>query len=541
MSATAPTPGLPVPTRVTGPPPALLSGGVLLVLAIQLLAGHPAWTGLALAAVGVLALAATLPAAAVALAFLGLLLAPDFETTRTLGLRLPWSHGLTLSNFLLPALWALLLIGGLGRPGIWPSLQWPPALRRTLGFLAWASLSLAPLFFAHALDRQEWVTVLGHLLKLGVYVVVAAGLVSCFVVPAAHLPVVAGRGRQPAPPVGRAVVREGRWVCLILLLGGLGVNAGLALAQSRGTLPVFSPLAQAGDQLSARATGTFYDANMFGSLLAFGLGPTLSLLALRDLALSTRLGLGALAALFSTALLATGSRAALLSFAVVLVVFALRGARRSLLCGVVCALALGAVAPRAAWEHVGGAWDTVVGRPAALHPDDGTLRRLRSMQDGWRQFLAHPLLGQGFGHTLYIGVPSLAGRGFAGEVVPFHRADPGFSGAQNTVLTVLDELGPVGLVLFGSIWTVTLRELRPTGNPAVTAVREGLRAGLWALLAASLTVELFYNARLLALLLVVLATWSEPPVSTTPASSRCVCSRKPKTDNRQPLESIHAT
>jgi len=532
MSAATPAPGLPLPTAATWRLPALLSGGVLLLLAIQLLAGHPAWTCLALAAVGVVALAATAPAAAVALAFLGLLLAPDFETTRTLGLRLPWSHGLTLSNFLLPALWALLLAGGLCRPGPWPPVNWPPALRRTLGFLAWAGLSLAPLFFAHTLDRQEWGTVLGHLLKLCVYVVVAAGLVTAFEL-------------QGAAPV---VVRERRWVCLILLLGGLGVNAGLSLAQSRGTLPVFSPLAQAGDhqagdQLSARATGTFYDANMFGSLLAFGLAPTLSLLALRGLALPYRLGLGALAVLLGEALLATGSRAALLSFAVVLVGFALRGARRPLLCGVVCALALGAVVPRAAWEHMGGAWRTVTGGPSAQHPDEGTFRRLRSMQDGWRQFLAHPLLGQGFGRTLYIGVPSLAGGGFAGEVVPFHRSDPGFSGAQNMVLTVLDELGPVGLVLFGSIWTVTLRGLRPTGNVMERAVREGLRTGLWALLAASLTVELFYNARLLALLLVVLVTWSttdrEPWFPDPPRHMR-LCSRKPTTDNRQPLEFFHA-
>ncbi|GEM_PF-2541293 len=484
----------PAPPEAAGwLPPVLLGGGATLALAAQLVTGSGWWAVGVLTAAGVIGAAAMIPDAAPALALLGLLLVPEFETEQTLGLRLPWSHGLTLSNFLLPALWACILLGCQCRPTPWRRPTLAPPCKSWLLFLGWAALSLVPLAAMHAWSGQAWATVLGHLAKLGGYVIAAAVSAAAFQTPA------------------------GRWKSLVVLLSGLAVNAGLALAQRHGALPVFSPLARGGDTFAARATGTFYDANMFGSLLAFSLAPTLSLLALPQLARRFRLGLAGIGTLLGGALLCTASRAGMLCFGVVLLAYALRGAWRPLLLGVLCAIGLGLALPLTPWQHAAAAWRTFVGSPASrLHPDDGTFRRLRSMQEGWHQFLAYPLLGQGFGHTLYLGVPALGGRAFAGEVEPFHSADPGFSGAQNMGLTILDELGPIGLFLFCRIWMVTLRGLRPTRTalPAETAVREGLRAGVWGLLAASLTVELFYNARLLALLLIVLSAWT-PAESAT--------------------------
>ncbi|MHB8734101.1 MAG: hypothetical protein ACYC6M_02250, partial [Terriglobales bacterium] len=117
--------------------PVLIGAGATLALAAQLVTRNGWWAVGVLTAAGVIGAAAMIPDAAPALALLGLLLVPEFETEQTLGLRLPWSHGLTLSNFLLPALWACILLGCQCRPTPWrrPTLASP--CKSWLLFFGW--------------------------------------------------------------------------------------------------------------------------------------------------------------------------------------------------------------------------------------------------------------------------------------------------------------------------------------------------------------------------------------------------------------------
>ena len=458
---------------------ALLASVLVLAAAAGTAAAAGAGLPLALlAGCGALvALGAALPMGVVRAVILGaLLLVPDVASGRNLGLLVHWSHGLTLSNFVVPAL-ALPLLAGAWlagrrllpvRPGRWPGLA-----RWCYWLLAWCGLTLLVPWGAGGLSGAAQATLLGHLLKLALFV---------------------GLGVVLAAGVDRSDGSDGTTLRRVLFWS-IVVNAVCGLGQAAGWLPVFSPLAQsaAGSGAGARATGLFYDANLYGVLAAWAL-----LWVVCDGDELGRWGQILLAVAVAGNLVAAGSRAGYLAFAAGCGVLLLYRCWRPVAMAAVVLLALGALFPVRSWQRIRAAVATAdavmagpVANAAAAPHDAGTIERLGSMAQSLRQIAAHPLLGLGFGHALYLGVPDLGGG-------PVRRANERFNGAQNMLLTILAETGPVGLVLFLITIAAPLRRPRSPGELAMLA-------GFVGLLAACMTIEALWNTRLLALTVLLTA------------------------------------
>ena len=463
----------PCPRAVLCAAAALLGG-----LAAAVGGGLP--TLAALTVFALVALGAALPLAATrAVLLLALLLTPEVATGRTFGLDVHWSAGLTLPNFLLPAL-ALPLLGGAwlaGQPVL--PRPWPRLATGVLALLGWGVLTLLPPWFSGELGGAAGATVLAHVVKLALFVVLGLAL---------------GSG-------------DSGW----LLLAAVAIEAAMGLAQAAGWLPVFSPLAAGGGVV--RATGSFYDANMYAVLVAWAL---LWLLSQPAGGRALRRWGGALLVLALAADLAlASSRAGFLALAAGMLLLLAGGAvqpvaRAALLLALCAALfpARTAQRLRSAAVTLQAAWRAPVVAPAAA-AESSTRSRLDSMAEALRQIGAHPLLGLGFGRALYLGVAPRA----AGPVRPPEARR--FRGAQDMPLTVLAETGPIGLALFLWAFAAPLRRLR-------RARRDGrlpLLAGYAGLLAASLTLEVLWNARLLALVVMLtagLAIGASPPLPAAP-------------------------
>jgi len=447
------------------------------------------------AAVALAALGACLPLNATRATLLAaLLLVPDVPSGHSLGFLVHWSQGLTWSNFVLPAL-AVPLLGGAWLAGhrLTPA-RWPPLARGCFWLLAWSLLTLLLPWSAGAMPTAGAATLLAHWVKLALFVYLGV--------------VLAGEGAAWQRRAGQ------------VLVVALAVNAAVGLAQAAGWLPVFSPLAQAQPGVAARASGLFYDANMYGVLMAWAL---LWLLCRLDLdgrgplrgsaarPASARAGLHRagwwlLTLAVAGNLVAAGSRAGFAALAVGLAVLLWFHRWRPALRAALLLAVLGMLFPARSWQRIASAantlqedWTSGALAPAA---DGSTQQRLASMEQAWQQIVRHPLLGLGFGRALYLGVAAVG----SGPVRP---AAP-FQGAQSMGLTVLAETGPVGLALFLIAIAMPLRRLwraAATSAPALPLLAGfvGLLAGFVGLLAASFTIEVLWNARVLALTVVLTA------------------------------------
>lgn len=448
----------------------------MLVLALPfglLAAVHSTWLIAAvLAAAGLAWAGAALPVEVTRGALLAaLLLVPDFPLGQTWGLQVHWSSGLTLTNLALPAL-ALPLLGGAWLAGrsVWP--RCPPGFAVWFWvLLAWGALTLVAPLGAGLISARGAVTLLAHLFKLAAFVWLGVAL--------------AGESGAWRRTAGR------------VLATGVAINAMAGLGQAAGWLRVFSPLAQAsaGEE---RATGMFYDANMFAIVMAGGLVWGLAIAAeTRDRWAGAWY---ALALLCGAALAASGSRAGWLALGAGLAFLLLRGCGRCLLPALAACLACLALFPARGWQRLraaGTAVEVLAAGGALAAPafaDPTTSERFGTMAQAWDQFEAHPFLGLGFGRDLYLGVPVISA---ASPVIPLHT--PVYQGAQNSYLTVLADAGPVGLALLLIAAADPLRRgwRRPEACP--------LLAGYAGLLAASLTLEALLNARLLALVAFLMA------------------------------------
>lgn len=404
-----------------------------------------------------------------------LLLLPDVPLGESWGLRVHWSSGLTLTNLAVPALAIPLLAGAwlAGRPLL---ARRPPGFALWMwALLAWGGLTLLAPLGAGLISIRDGVTLLAHLVKLAGFVWLGLALAG------------------PARRLGRA---EGS-----VLVAGVAVNAAVGLGQAAGRLPVFSPLAQSAGQ--ARATGMFYDANMFGIFMA---GALVWALASAGGARGRRAaGYFGLALLSGAALAATGSRAGWLALGAGLGILLVRGPNRAAApwrcvapALVVCLAGL-ALFPARSWQRLRGAWTAVVetaegGAVAAPVADATTAERLGTMAQAWRQYGANPVLGLGFGRALYLGVPEIS---TDGPVTPSQA--PVYQGAQNAYLTVLAGAGPLGLAL------LLLAVADPLWRNWNSAAAWPLLGGYVGLLVASLTLEALLNARLLALTTLLVA------------------------------------
>ncbi|HET9783838.1 MAG TPA: O-antigen ligase family protein, partial [Terriglobales bacterium] len=271
-----------------------------------------------------------------------------------------------------------------------------------------------------------------------------------------------------------------------LLLAAIAVNAAVGLAQAAGWLRVFSPLA---DQAQgARATGLFYDANMYATLMAF---------ALVWLLCQTPRGWQRTAWLLLTcavagSLAAAGSRAGFLALAAGLAVLLFAGEARAV---ARAALLLGLLVlcfPLRTAQRIQAAADSLTAflAPApvvAAAADASTGEHLRSLTQAWQVYALHPWLGAGYGRALYLGLPAPGDGAVATAAL--------FRGAQDMPLTVLAETGPLGLLLLLAAVLAPLR--RGLRLPLA------IRAGFLGLLAASLTQETLWNTRLLAIAVLV--------------------------------------
>ncbi|MGH9415494.1 MAG: O-antigen ligase family protein, partial [Terriglobales bacterium] len=399
-----------------------------------------------------------------------LLFVPDMASGTTLGFRLPWSSGLTLTNFVIPAL-AVPLLAGAWLAGRRPlPRRWPGLATGALLLLGWGMVTLVAAEATQALSAAALATVLAHWSKLVMFVVLGAALA-------------AGDGvwQRRAPR---------------LLLAAIVANAAVGLAQMAGLLQGFSPLARGA--AGVRASGLFYDANMYGVLCAWALlwlvwrragerggwgWDVLALAVAANLVGSgSRAGYGALAAGCGVLLLFRCPRPvvrALALLGVLAALFPLRSVHR---------VGAAVAAVESAWAHrtvaAGGAQDA------------GTSERLASMREGLRQIAEHPLFGVGFGRALYLGVPQ------ARPSDPVRTGPGPFRGAQNMLLTVWAAMGPLGLLLFLAAIAAPLRQLRPSraGYAALPML-----AGFAGLLVASLTIEALWNARVLALVILLTA------------------------------------
>ncbi|HWG36578.1 MAG TPA: O-antigen ligase family protein [Terriglobales bacterium] len=404
-----------------------------------------------------------------------LLLVPDIPSGRNLGLLVHWSAGLTLSNFIIPAL-ALPMIAGAWMAGarLW-SKPWPGFAVWSLVLLGWCLLTLAVPLIGGQIQALQAATLLAHLLKLGMFLLFGVLLAA------------------PDPDWRRIAER--------LLIIGIVVNDAVGLAQAAGWLSAFSPLAQADAGAGTRASGLFYDANMYGVLCAWAL---LWLLTCKQGGREWRafLGRGVLIAATAANLLASDSRAGFAALATGALVLLFLGHRRVMLQVLVLTLLAAVLFPQRSWQRVSAAFTTLgelasSPRAANAHTDVATAERLASMGQALRQIASHPLLGLGFGRSLYLGVPQID----AGPVRPALQGD--FQGAQNMGLTVLTETGPIGLLLLGLALAASVRRLLPLASQAPGAA--AFLAGFLGLLVACLTIEALWNARVLALVVMLTA------------------------------------
>ncbi|MGH9393435.1 MAG: O-antigen ligase family protein, partial [Terriglobales bacterium] len=253
-------------------------------------------------------------------------------------------------------------------------------------------------------------------------------------------------------------------------------------------------------------SGAFYDANMYGVLCAWAL---LWLLDRGSRARTTSARAGHLALIAATAvnLAAADSRAGYAALAAGAAVLLLLGRGRTVTRVALLALLVVIVFPQRSWDRVQASVATL--EQALLQStsafsavpvraaDVPTAERLASMRQALRQIASHPLLGLGFGRSLYLGVPTLD----SGAVRP--PGQGAFQGAQDMGLTVLAETGPIGLALFLLALAAPVRELLRRARQAPAAA--AMLAGFVGLLTACFTIEALWNARVLALVVVLTA------------------------------------
>jgi O-antigen ligase len=406
-----------------------------------------------------------------------LLFVPDVVSTATLGLHVTWSSGLTWSNFVVPGL-AIPMLAGAWWTGRWPApRRWPPLAAGMALLLAWSLLTLLPPAAGGGLHPAGAVTIAAHAAKLALFLALGAILAA-----------------GDAAWVGRAAR---------LLLAAIAVNAAVGLAQAAGWLAVFSPLA---DQAQgARATGLFYDANMYATLMAWAL---LGLLCCSPRG-TRRWGWLLLLLAVAGSLVAAGSRAGYLALAVGAAVLVAAGQGRAVARAAVPLLLLALCFPLRSWQRIeaaAGSLTAFLAPPAVVTAaaDASTREHLDSLRQAWLEFQRHPWLGVGFGRALYLGLPAPGdGPVTTGAL---------FRGAQDMPLTVLAETGPLGLLLLLAAVLAPLAR-----DPRLPL---GLRAGYCGLLAASLTQETLWNARLLAIAVLVTGlAWqaARPPRERQPA------------------------
>ncbi|MGH9488358.1 MAG: O-antigen ligase family protein [Terriglobales bacterium] len=454
--------------------PGVLGSGLGFASA-ALLAGVMAawgWGGAALAVFGVVVLAwagahlAWIEVQTVLLAVL--LLVPEVASGKSFGLLVPWSAGLTWTNFVIPAV-ALPLLAGAWWSGrkLWPR-RWPALATWMLALLAWSLLTLAAASARPevALKVAGLETILGHVVKLALFVLIGVAL--------------AAGGES-----WRARAAK-------LLLLGVGLNAAVGLAQAAGWVAALSPLAQGA---RPRATGLFYDANLYGVLMSWAL---LWLLCQPRQRGWRRWAIHGLTLAVAGNLIAAGSRAGYLACAAGCIVLLLAGRRRAVGGAVLLLLGLGLLFPaqslhrmRTAAATMAAWWQAPapVSSPAA---DTSTQQRLDTMAQALRQIAQHPVMGLGFGRALYLGVPAVG----SGPLTPEVR----FRGAQDMWLTVWAGTGPVGLVLLLMAVIAPWRFWWRAGRAAAPML-----AGYAGVLTACLTQEALWNARLLALVVFLTA------------------------------------
>ncbi len=450
-----------------------------------------------------------------ALLFAAFWAVPDMDSRRSFGLPLLWSHGLTLSNFLLPLLAIPLVLGDIWRR----RRELPWCSRAVFCLFLVLPLSLTPVFLQAQLSRLQLITIGFHWLKLLGFVWLAGWM--------------ATMGARPM---------------LRLLTAGLLLNAVVALLQCRGGLKAFSSLAEMGN--IPRASGLLFDPNLFGTLAAATLMPLLAVsgwraAGARDAASHQVMASGeaqqrhfgqAMLAATAVAVLAaiawSASRAAFLGLLVGLSTLAALSHRTALLLAVAGGVTLALLFPGRVANRVRAAvlaTRTIVAGGTAK--DAGTAERFQSMQDAWQQFRHARFGGLGFGHALYVGLPSLAGVEFPTQALLRRRRSLRFGGAQNSALTSLAETGVVGCSFFvlcwGAIavqfWRLRRHQLRAESALAAGGfplppehrsqmnllslhrrLTEAALAALAALFAASLTNEVLLNARILGITLALL-------------------------------------
>lgn len=422
------------------------------------------------------------------LLWLCLLLTPEVALHSSLGLIVQWSHGLTLSNLVIPAL-AVLVLGLAWLRGQWsygrrpfPS-PWPRSLVLFAALLAWGAVTWLPWLFTGVLQGAGLISILAHWAKLLLIVAVAA-----------HVAMLAARSSHGV---------------LTVFLVCMAVNALIGLGQALKLFSVFSPLARL-DQ-GVRVTGTFYDANMYGALLALALVVCVACAAGSELPLRLRLACVGAGGMLALNLVLAASRAGYLALAVALLVLTLLRCWKPLGWILLASAALCLCFPARTMGRLRTALDA---GPAAVTPDAAARARAASMHDSFYQYLQHPWMGLGFGRALYLGVPGRAGFDYAGVIPLAPRQDRSFTGAQNMFLTVLAETGPVGLMLYLAWLTAVFRPFlrgamaRPSqraGTHLDRTIACALLAGIAGMVAASCTVELFLNARMLGIVLVLAA------------------------------------
>lgn len=481
--------------RPRGRTPLWTAAGALILLVIGGVALRPLW-GLAIAALLglLLALLALRPPVTSGLVLWGcVLLTPDVPLHASLGLVVQWSRGLTFSNFLIPALTLPLMAWAWLRGGRLAPSPLPRCIVCFLLFLAWAAISWLPWLVDQGMGAGVsaigFLSLLAHWSKLVLIVLLAAFVVEDV------------RGRLPG--------------IIPWFLAGMGLNGLLALLQLVHLLPVFSPLA--GIDSTVRVTGAFYDANIYASLVAMALILTMACLSEARLTRLSRWSLLALALLLAANLVFAVSRAGYLTLLVGMAVLAGQRRWKPVACLAAGCLVLTMLFPLRTWGRIQNTVEVglaSVGWPIHSLPDAATAARVTSMHDSLFQYARHPWLGLGFGRALYLGVPTRGGLDYPGQRRLDAQADRSFTGAQNMFLTILAETGPMGLIFYLG-WLASLflaLRQRPSASAGASdglepALAAGLTAGLAGLVAAGCTLEIFLNARVLAIVLVLVGAW----------------------------------
>lgn len=387
-----------------------------------------------------------------------LLFVPDAVSGKTFGLLVTWSAGLTWPNFVVPGL-AVPLLAGAWWSGKWSGAQlWP---ERGSGLacwmlllLGWSLLVLAAVSLTSDLKLATTgaVSILAHAAKLALFILLGLALAA-----------------------GGACWRR-RAERLLLL--AVGVNAAVGLAQAGGWIAALSPLARSAHP---RATGLLYDANLYAVVTSWAL--LWLICQTPPKAGGRRWGSYALTLAVAASLVAAGSRAGYVALLAGCGVLWFAGRRRAVARALALLAILVLLFPARTWQRV----------RAAAHADASTLDRLNSMGEALLQIRAHPLLGLGFGRALYVGVPAQGPE-------PVQPAGL-FRGAQDMFLTVWAASGPVGLVLLllaaAAPWRLLDRERRYALAPVL--------AGYAGVLTACLTQEALWNARLLAIVVLLTA------------------------------------